>query len=311
MAVISIKNKIKSGSLLVGNEAYEPPPTITTATSMPAARAFGSTPSSAYHSGRYWFTGGATVTNPDTNANNNAYSFNGSTWTTEANYPFSYNGSSAVSDGTNLYVIGGSPVSNGSTAVRYISGTGGSWSTGPSLPAPAHRQACVYYDGKIHALNGDDNTGSGTTRHYRLDGGSWTTLSPTGGANEGMPSAAVYNSRIYRWAFNSFAYYDGASWTTSVAPPAGRYGAHLLAMKNRIYAIGGNTGIWTPAVNTVYSFNGTDWRTEAVTLPEAKGWGSCGTDGTVGYVYGGIDGTPAVRSTNYKLEQENKCQHIQ
>jgi hypothetical protein len=303
MAVISIKNKIKSGSLLAGNAAYDPPPTITTATSMPAARAFGTAPSSTYHLGRYWYVGGATVTNPDTNANNNVYSFNGTSWTTETNYPFSYNAPSAVSDGSNLYVIGGSPVSNGSSAVRYISGTGGSWSTGTSLPAPAHRQACVYYDGKIHALNGDDNTGSGTTRHYRLDGGSWTTLSAINVGDSFYPSAAVMDNKIFRHSFSTFTSYDGTSWSSLTAPPASRYSMMLLAMKNKIYGIGGNTNLWNTGVqNTIYSYKNGAWRTESVTLPEAKGWGSCGTDGTVGYVYGGIDGTPAVRSTNYKFE---------
>jgi len=301
MAVVSINNKLRRGNLLVGNSAYIPGPAFTTATSMPAARAFGTTPSNAYHSGRYWYVGGATVMNPDTNANNNVYSFNGTSWTTETNYPFSYNASSAVSDGTNLYVIGGSPVSNGSTTVRYISGTGGSWTSGPSLPADAHRQACVYYSGKIHALNGDDNTGSGTLRHYRLDGSSWTTLSNTGGTNNGYPSAAVYNSKIYRHVYNSFVSYNGSSWTTEATPPAGRHGMCLLTIKTKIYGFGGNTGFWTPATNTVYSYDGTAWTTESATIPEAKGWASCGTDGTIGYIYGGINAS-AVSSANYKID---------
>ena len=280
-----------------------PGPTITTATAMPAARAFGSTPSNAYHSGRYWYVGGATVTNPDTNANNNVYSFDGTSWTTEANYPFSYNSPSAVSDGTNLYVIGGSPVSNGSTEVRYISGTGGSWSTGTSLPAPAHRQACVYYSGKIHALSGDNNSGSGTLRHYRLDSGSWTTLSDTPGTAGLIPSAAVYNSKIYRYSYDTFYSYNGTSWTAEPAPPAtNRYSVALLAIGSKIYAIGGNTGLWAnTAVNTIYSFNGTAWTTESVTLPVEKGWHSAGTDGTVGYVYGGINNSSSVVATNYKI----------
>lgn len=300
MTISSVKTGLIRDNMLVGNTAYSPPPTITTSTAMPALRAFGTSPSSAFHNGRYWFVGGATVTNPDTNANNSVYSFNGSTWTTEANYPFSYNFASAVSDGTSLYVIGGSPVSNGSTEVRTISGTGGSWSSGPSLPAPASAQACVYYGGKIHALNGQDNSGSATTRHYRLDSGSWTTLSATPASNF-APSAAVYNGRIYRSAFTVFDYYDGTSWTASTTPPAGRYGVHLLSMKNKIYAIGGSTALWTTVVNTVYSFDGSTWTVEPVTLPQLKGWGSCGTDGTVGYVYGGSDGTQA-QNTNYKIE---------
>lgn len=303
MSITSYKTgNISPSSLLVGNIAAPLPPTITTATSMPAARAFGTTPSNAYHSGRYWFVGGATVTNPDTNANNNVYSFNGSTWTTETNYPFSYNASSAVSDGTNLYVIGGSPVSNGSDAVRYISGTGGSWTTGPSLPAPAHRQACVYYNSKIHAMNGDDNTGSGTNRHYRLDGGSWTTLSAINVGANFYPSAAVMDNKIFRHAFNTFTSYDGTSWSSLTAPPAGRYAMMLLAMKNKIYGFGGNTNLWNTGVqSTVYSYSNGAWTTESVTLPEPKGWGACGTDGTVGYIYGGINASSVV-ATNYKIE---------
>ena len=274
---------------------------VTTSTSMPAARAFGTAPSNAYHNGRYWFIGGASVSNPDTNATNSVYSFNGTSWTTETNYSASYNASSAVSDGTNLYVIGGSPVSNGSDAVKYISGTGGSWSTGPSLPAPAHRQACVYYSGKIHALNGDDNTGSTTTRHYRLDSGSWTTLSSTGN-NAYYPSAAVFNSRIYKYGYNTLSYYDGTSWTNSTTPPVGVYAAHVLATSSKLYAIGGNTTAQYTSgnVSTIYSYNGTSWTTESVTLPVQKGYGGCGTDGTDAYIYGG-NSNSSITSTNYKL----------
>jgi len=273
MAVISIKNKTKSGSLLVGNTPYDPTPPATI-----LAIAFGSTnsatsedsgttwtlrsmPSSQnwyalrYDAGKFFAAGNGSTTA--------AYSTDGITWTTTT-LPAS-KAWSQTAYGNSTWVVNGQ---NDPSYLAYSSNLT-SWSNS-SAGGSGVAGAGVAFGAGVFVVP-DTAGNAGTNAYYSSNGTSWT--------NGGSMGATTGWGRIYYGANGGFIVTNNlnsnyvsqsstgtGSWTLRTLPATRAWGS-CLAYGNGTwsYLSGGST-------QGAYSTNGTTW--SSMTGPSTAAWQS-------------------------------------
>ena len=146
----------------------------------------------------------------------------------EAPLPVPLEESAAAAAGGKLYVMGGFDAAGRSLSTVYVF-DGIAWRAGPRLPLGLDHPAAATLDDHVY-LSGGHSAGRDSARAFRLDGASWTELSPMRHA---------------------------------------RGGHALVAAAGRLYAIGGNTAVGNVAAVEVYDPQSGRWSDTAV-LPAPR-----------------------------------------
>ena len=122
--------------------------------------------------------------------------------------------------------------------------------------------SAVVYNNELHILGG---TG-GSTKHYKYDGSSWTSVS-TLPYKFYQSSAVVYNNELHILGGNNSSTnhykYDGSSWTSVSTLPYNFYRGSAVVYNNEIHILGGSNG---SNYTKHYKYNGKSWSSVS-TLP--------------------------------------------
>lgn len=166
----------------------------------------------------------------------------------------SYNG--------NIYIVGGGGSGNAvRTTVNIYSIANNSWSTGTVMTTGVNNFAITALNSKIYVIGGDTGTGGAnattTVQVYDINANSWSTGTALASADESF-SACTYNGLIYILSSGGTMFsYDGTTYTTLAAPPAGLTNGGLQGtmsvMNGFIYAYGSTASVivqYNPRSNT-------------------------------------------------------------
>lgn len=150
-------------------------------------------------------------------------------------------GHAVVELGGQIYAIGGYQGGRGIATVDVYDPAGDRWTAAPPLPTPRYNLTAVVFAGKIYALGGWVNDGPSTVVEvYDPATGSWTAGPPLLAPMSNF-GAAVFDGRIHALYHSTHQVLDGAAnrWTTANPMPTTRHGQGVIAVGERLYAIGG------------------------------------------------------------------------
>jgi N-acetylneuraminic acid mutarotase len=163
----------------------------------------------------------------------------------EAPLPVALEESAAASVGGRLYVMGGFDAVGRSLSTVYVF-DGNTWSAGPRLPLGLDHAAAATLDDHLY-LSGGHSYGADSARVFRLDGASWTELSPMRHARGGHELVAA-GGRLWAIGGNTAAAevsaveaYDpgSAQWSDVAAMPDPRNHVAGFVFGSTVCAAGG------------------------------------------------------------------------
>jgi Kelch motif protein len=136
----------------------------------------------------------------------------------EVPLPVALEESAAGTAGGRLYVMGGFDAAGRSLRTVYAF-DGRAWSLGPRLPLGLDHPAAATLDDHLY-LSGGHSGGADSARVFRLDGASWTELSPMRHARGGHALIAA-GERL--WAIGGNTAVGNVAWVEVYSPQSGRW----------------------------------------------------------------------------------------
>ena len=202
---------------------------------------------------------------------NNTYSFDGTTWTTES-------GTLGASVGFNsggtlrgvIYSMGGK---NASTVLTNVwKWTGSIWVEVAGLPSARWGGAAATLNDTLYYMGGRDAGNVSTTNVYAFDGTNWTEVAGLPAPRHVLLGTSL-GSRIYAMGgyddfgscLNVFVF-DGISWTEGAPLPEANTEFAAFSLYNYMYTVGGFSG---GTRTNVFRFDGETWE-QAPGLPNAR-----------------------------------------
>jgi len=133
-----------------------------------------------------------------------------------------------------------------------------SWTTAASIPIASDDYASAVVDEKIYIISGSNHDIQNLTQIYNPETNAWSygTQIPRGvqAASAGAITGTTALKAIYVmggfegfvWAVDYVQIYclENDSWTTGIPLPTARYDLALVVVDDKIYAIGGSTGLY-------------------------------------------------------------------
>lgn len=263
-------------------EAYDPVTDAwTPRTPMPTGRRW--LPATAVN-GRVYAIGGTSGMLQPSLATVEEYDPTSDTWSTKQPMPTARLGLAVAALNGKIYAVGG--VDTGTTTITQCGSANvfgtleeydpatDSWTSRQDMPTPRAALVFVPVGGKLYAIGGgcDPGTGSPLVEIYDPGTDAWTSRSGMPTARSGLCGGVVDGSIFViggaNGAHTSFpalyanneAYDPGAdAWTTSPPLPTARSGLSCAAVVGKVYAIGGATMVLAPhpGVTTVEAFDPT------------------------------------------------------
>ena len=255
----------QSNDRLATVEMYDPATdSWTPRAEMPTAR---KNSAAAVVNGIIYVFGGTQVTAHGSIKKTEAYDPATDVWTTKQDMPTARFGLAAVPLNGKIYAIGGwgnnpffSPV------VEVYDPVTDTWEDKAPLPVESGHFGFAGFNGMIYVFGGTTiETVIGNTREYDPVTDSWTTKAVMPTARM-FPAASVLNGKIYvlggnltlpgSWPVTGRVdLYDPVTdtWEAGARMPTARSGLASAAVKGKIYAIGGHTGLSFEAPGTIYA----------------------------------------------------------